>query len=202
MKTNIFELWPVPILKSNVGIDEPIVKFCDNIEYVKSSVGYTSKNMKILDSLYLLSIKENIKNQLHLYLKEYMAVNDDLDFRFEQSWIYKLENGERVGPHMHENSLISGVYYIKLPNDKDTLTFVKSPLYNNVFNPTIKVGYKEINKVNVENFNLDVVPGDLVLFPSHLLHQTLNSTSSLRYSLSFNLFPRGKTSGDLYEITI
>ena len=200
MKTNIFELWPVPILKGNIGIDQTIVNFCDNIEYKKSSVGYTSKNMKVLDSL--KDVKDSIKNELHLYLKEYMKVNDDLDFRFEQSWIYKLQNGERVGPHMHENSLISGVYYIKLPNDKDTLNFVKSPLYNNVFNPTIKVGYKESNKVNIDSFNLDVAPGDLVLFPSHLLHQTLNSTSSLRYSLSFNIFPRGKINGDLYEIKI
>ena len=66
MKTNIFELWPVPILKGNIGSDKTIVNFCDNIEYKKSSVGYTSKNMKVLDSL--KDVKDSIKNELHLYL--------------------------------------------------------------------------------------------------------------------------------------
>jgi len=48
---------------------------------------------------------------------------------------------------------------------------------------------EDLNQYNSETFSLPLVDGELVLFPSNLVHAVpLNLGNDIRYSLSFNTF--------------
>ena len=85
-------------------------------------------------------------------------------------------------PHIHTSSWLSGVIYLKMPDqlagDEGTITFTLHgydyPIRNNDI-PTVKHVPKE---------------GDLVLFPSSLFHYTTPFQSDEeRHCMSFDLRP-------------
>ena len=99
------------------NIAQSIIKGLINSGYSPKNIFFVDRNdnnQKVLNDLYIL--KKNIYNELDVFL-DYLKVDKQLKFYFEQSWIFKLEKESIVHKHLHENSLISGVYYIKLPNE-------------------------------------------------------------------------------------
>ena len=200
----IFQLWPIPVYRSNIPVRKETLEYCESIDYFKNEYnkGFTSNNQKVLNDLYIL--KKNIYNELDVFL-DYLKVDKQLKFYFEQSWIFKLEKESIVHKHLHENSLISGVYYIKLPNEtpneKNEITFSKSTSHTNLFHTSISIPFSEHNLINSKEANIPIIEGDLIFFPSHLEHSVSKIIPDTRYSLSFNLFPRGKID-DIYGVEL
>lgn len=96
--------------------------------------------------------------------------------------------------HIHANSLVSGVYYIKVPKDSGRIVFNRSTNeYDRMHN--IQSIYAE-NDTQVDNPETNnthwyyPVEGMLVLFPSHVSHyveqNVTEDESDGRISLSFN----------------
>ena len=85
--------------------------------------------------------------------------------------------------HVHPNSNISGVIWIKIPNDSGNLYF---------HNPDNFQKHKEINFYKSflnqgEGYELEPQEGNVVLFPSCLQHEvTKNLSNDERVSISFN----------------
>ena len=196
----IFQLWPIPVYKSNIPVRKETLEYCEKLEYYKNEYnkGYTSSNHKVLNDLYVL--KKNIYDELKVFL-DYLKVDKQLKFYFEQSWVFKLEKESVVHKHLHENSLISGVYYEKLPDEKNEITFSKSSSYINLFHTSVTIPFTEQNQINSKDAHIPIANGDLLFFPSHLEHSVLKMIPSTRYSMSFNIFPRGKVD-DIYGVKL
>jgi hypothetical protein len=91
-----------------------------------------------------------------------------------------MKRGGELKPHMHEQGWISGSIYINVPqkskNDSGNLVVCIDD------SPTIK------NKNNTES--IDVVTGNLCLFPASLLHYTIPFESEEeRIVLAFDVVP-------------
>ena len=91
-------------------------------------------------------------------------------------------------PHKHPNCLLSGVYYVKVPEDSGYITFV-NPAADIMQYDWNKYTLTEYNNYNSANWAMEAKVGTLYMFPgwlNHFVKQNLNKTEE-RISFSFNI---------------
>jgi uncharacterized protein (TIGR02466 family) len=107
----------------------------------------------------------------------------DYPLRITDCWInvYGPKDGQES--HQHMNSIISGSYYVKAPNDCAGIMF-HSPMADAMLVPP----YTEITPYNSLGVEVPVREGLMVLFRSWLKHSVRPSpVAEERISISFNL---------------
>jgi uncharacterized protein (TIGR02466 family) len=194
---NIHGLFPTPvyIAKRDSNISPEEEKEIKNIvnEGMEINKGNSSSNNKYIFNGKLNKIKQFCEQQLKLYVKDVICPKEELDFYITQSWINITKPDEFHHDHFHQNSLISGVFYVSAEED-DTITF-SNP--NIKIKEQIKFEPKEYNIWNATTWFFPSIVNELILFPSWLNHKVepnKNATTD-RISISFNTFVRG-TLGD------
>jgi hypothetical protein len=114
-------------------------------------------------------------------------------------------------PHWHGSSILSGVYYIEIEQNTGDIIFHKDRTHMNLFNPLIEIGHNfedsedqsKMNIYNIQNFGMQPLKNDLLLFPSQVSHSVdPNVKGKTRYTLAFNLFPRGTSGGAINTLTL
>ena len=107
----------------------------------------------------------------------------------KEMWVNVLDTGGHQAMHNHANSFISGVVYLT-PTDRGSQTvFMKSP------GGTDFLFKNDHARITPGPFNADKwispapQPGDLVLFPSYLMHAVPPNQGARRITLSFNAIP-------------
>ncbi len=205
---SITNLFPIPVLTFQYGdISEDEFKTVqEHLQYLKpSALNYLTHENYILDKG-LPEIRNFIQESIDFYAKEILVgddfTNSELDFRITQSWI-SVTPPRSLGHHrhVHPNSLISGVFYIKANPDIDKIDFINE----NLERSTLRVNVKKYNSYNSGIWYLPVRNGQLFLFPSNLPHRVPPVQGSEdRISLAFNVFPYGKLGirDDLTEVHI
>ena len=184
MKEELLQIFPTPVLITMYQGDlSKELKYVDNLPY-KEQKG--NANFKSQDS-YLLEIEElkNIKNFFYESLNKYTKNISQSDQRLviTQCWANKNPPGSKHHEHVHPNSILSGVFYLKQDKTLPPIQFQKS------IQGTMKLDPKKYNVLNSESFLLPCVAGELLLFPSNLKHSVpTNMGKEARISLSFNTF--------------
>lgn len=112
-----------------------------------------------------------------------------LNWRIKEMWVNVLEPGGRQAIHTHANSFISGVVYLTQPHPSANLVFHKSLGGSNfIFSNHNKNA--RINAYNGSKWMMpEISPGDLVMFPSYLLHEVPTNQGEARLSIAFNAIP-------------
>ena len=155
----------------------------------KNAGNSTSNNSDIFNGK-LKKIKQFCEEQLNIYVKEVICPKEELDFYITQSWLNITKPGEHHHEHSHQNSIISGVFYISTEKGDNLQVF--DP--NQRLKDTITISPKEYNLWNSTNWSFLVNNNDLLLFPSWLRHRVdmRNESATVdRISLAFNVFARG-----------
>jgi len=145
---------------------------------------YNTKNSYVLNE----KILENLKNVIMLYVKDYFTkvLSTNAQPYITQSWLNYQTQNQSHHMHDHPNSIVSGVYYIKT-DETDTVSFHKR-IYE-----TILLDKTSLNPYNANDVSTSVRTGDLIMFPSSLLHSVnKKETINERISLAFNVFVKGK----------
>ena len=159
-------------------------KICsDNLNRVN-----ISKNTFILNDENLL----NLKNDLYEYLLHFWnnKFNCKQEIYITNSWIANSAPKSYHHRHNHKNSILSGVLYINVEKNAGNIKFFYDPpLFKNyVFDYTIN-NYNEYNSNSLE---VEVKTGELIIFASHLEHETtVNHSNNNRIILGFNSFVKG-----------
>tara|TARA_B100000745_G_scaffold220253_1_gene146770 strand:+ start:56 stop:691 length:636 start_codon:yes stop_codon:yes gene_type:complete len=183
---------PVYIVKRDTNLSpkeaKEIRKIIDKEGMYKNAGNSTSNNSYIFNGK-LKNIKQFCEEQLNIYVKEVINPKEELDIYITQSWLNITKPGEFHHEHSHQNSIVSGVFYISTEED-DKITF-SDP--NVKVKELIKFEKKEYNPFNSSSWFFPSVTNDLVLFPSWLDHKVeVNEKATTdRISLSFNTFVRG-----------
>jgi hypothetical protein len=112
-----------------------------------------------------------------------------LPWSIKEMWVNLLRTGGRQSVHNHANSFISGVIYLTRPHPSANTVFMKAMgngafVFNNT-NPHATLGPFSADKW----ISPQASPGDVVLFPSHLLHEVPVNQGELRITLAFNAIP-------------
>jgi len=152
------------------------------IEWVGTS-SFMSEDLDILKKYETL--EKEIRKAVDTTLKEILMLKN-INYRIFSSWINKAEPNTFSNSHNHTNSWLSGIYYpkgdpgfsIKFLYDNRT-QFYTPPTEYNMYNST------EWNEFPEDNH--------LILFFSQLRHKIMPNTSNKdRFSLAFNILPKGQ----------
>lgn len=107
------------------------------------------------------------------------------------SWGNVVRQNENIRYHSHDNSYISGVFFLTEGSKLNMLNPVGSELFG-AFAPG-KTGDVVDNFRSWDSFNVPPKPGRILLFPSGMRHSVLPSQDQeKRYSIAFNAIPLGK----------
>ena len=107
------------------------------------------------------------------------------------AWININSKGNSNFPHDHPGSVVSGVYYVRLPENSGKLVFENpsGKLISTYWN--MRGGPNEWNRANSEVWSLDSSEDTLLIFPSWLDHYVEpNESDEDRISISFNVCAR------------
>ena len=173
---------PVQIYKYENSIEKEL-KYIENIEWTPQ---VANANFKTKDSY--LTKHESLKN-ITSFFKECIddycntIANSNQRLVITQLWGNRNPKGSKHHEHVHPNSIISGVFYLRQDPKLPPIQFSKSNQHGMKLNP------RKYNNYNAETFMLPCVAGELILFPSDLKHSVpINMGEEERISLSFNTF--------------
>ena len=173
---------PVQIYKYENSIDKEL-KYVEDLEWIEQKA---NGNFKSKDTY--LTKHEQLKN-INLFFKECLndycntIYNSDQRLVITQLWANKNPTGAKHHEHVHPNSILSGVFYLRQDKTLPPIQFAKSNQHN------LKLDPRKYNNYNAETFLLPCTAGELLLFPSTLRHSVpTNVGKESRISLSFNTF--------------
>jgi hypothetical protein len=118
-----------------------------------------------------------------------LVLGERLTWSIKEIWVNVLDGGGHQSLHNHANSFISGIVYLTESHPSANTVFVRAAgssgfVFDNT-NPRTKLGPYNAGKWVAP----DPDPGDLLLFPSYLLHEVPTNRGGRRISLAFNAIP-------------
>lgn len=187
----ISAIFPIPIYQSKLNRNftkKELLFVNKNKNNVFFNTGNcTSKNNYILNEKIFQTLKSELDLRVQDYFDKIISTNNNLKPYITQSWLNYTETNQFHHKHNHFNSLISGVLYINSDEKYDEINFFKDSYQ------TIKPTIKTFNSFNAESWNFSIKTGDIILFPSSLLHAVSNKKGdNIRISLAFNVFVKGE----------
>jgi uncharacterized protein (TIGR02466 family) len=120
-----------------------------------------------------------------------LMFGERLDWSIKEMWVNLMDPGGLQAMHNHSNSFISGVVYLTPTHPDSQTVFLKPP------GGTDFAFKNEHANITPTPFNGDrwvsppPSPGDLILFPSYVLHAVPANRGERRITLSFNAIPDG-----------
>ena len=184
MKEELLQIFPTPVLITKYQGDlSKELKYVDHLPYKeqKGNANFKSKDSYLMEIEELKSIKDFFYESLNKYTKNISQSEQRLIIT--QCWANKNPPGSTHHEHVHPNSILSGVFYLRQDKTLPPIQFSKTAQH------AIKLDPKKYNNLNSETFMLPCETGELLLFPSTLRHSVpTNQGHNARLSLSFNTF--------------
>jgi uncharacterized protein (TIGR02466 family) len=112
-----------------------------------------------------------------------------LRWGLKEMWVNVLDHGGRQAMHNHANSFISGVVYLTPTHPSAQTVFMKSPGGTEFMFKNDHEGMTPNEFCADKWVSPAPEPGDMVLFPSYLMHAVPPNQGERRITLSFNAIP-------------
>src|SRR5262245_37968480 len=118
-----------------------------------------------------------------------LLFGERIGWSLKEMWVNVLYTGGRQAMHNHANSFISGVAYLTPTHPDARTVFIKAPGGTDYAFKNDHAG------VATGPYNADKwispapEPGDIVLFPSYLMHAVPANPGERRISMAFNAIP-------------
>ena len=178
-------------LQLNQYLEQKIIQWSqqDKGEQKTNAGGWHSKTDMNKKEEYNPLTKELFNMQNEIYQKEHLSLKPVLG----NMWANINYPGNFNRPHLHPNSLFSGVYFIKTPQKSGNLMVYDPRPGVQMSMPNRKQG--EIKKFYPPELWREVhyepVAGRCIMFPSWLWHEVKpNESNDIRISVSFNFLQR------------
>jgi len=206
-KPAVYPLFSTPVYVNNVGdFDRPDL---DALEYSSSIPGgggtynfLSSVDKNVLDRPEFGHVRELVMKEVETYAREILAVNEKIRFYITNSWVNRHRRGQSAGPHVHHNSLLSGVLYLKVTENSGDIVFHRNALSLIPFPPALDLDMDRFNLYNCESWGHKPKTNDICLFPSVVMHSVdPNESDEERWCLAFNVFVRGEI-GSLHRLNL
>ncbi|MBL0726235.1 putative 2OG-Fe(II) oxygenase [Piscinibacter sp. HJYY11] len=194
MRDEVFGLFPIPLLRSTGVLRPELVRglvehFSARADLDNSSSANLSHTALLspADSPLLVSVAELLSPKLIEFGA--LLFGERLGWSIKEMWVNVLEPGGRQAMHNHANSFVSGVLYLTPTHPDSRTVFMKSPggtefSFKNDHAAVITGPYNAEKWISPQP-----EPGDLVLFPSYLMHAVPPNAGERRITLAFNAIP-------------
>ena len=177
----------------NFNLDEEIKKYIDsnitNSYSDKKQINiykYYQSEHDIFKLDKFNTLKEKIEKIISEDQKIIFANNLDIKFYINKMWFVKSSKGVDLASHSHPEGVLSGIFYYKVPNNKEPGDLIiHNPRNNIIINDDNNL--KNFQKVK-NNIIIKPIENTIVLFNSYLKHSVKNkSTNDDRISIPFDL---------------
>ena len=124
-------------------------------------------------------------------LSEFGALlfGERMAWSLKEMWVNVMDTGGRQAMHNHANSFISGVVYLTPTHPDARTVFMKSP---GGYDYSFKNDHQGVvtGPYNADKWvSMQPEPGDLVFFPSYLLHAVPVNPGPRRITMALNAIP-------------
>jgi hypothetical protein len=190
----VIGLFPTPFMRvpEVVGRDlvDGLVKhfgaIADRMNSSSANLSHTAM-LRPSDSPLLVKAAELITPKLAEFGT--LLFGERLGWSLKEMWVNVLDTGGRQAMHNHANSFVSGVVYLTPTHPDARTVFMKSPggtdfAFKNDHAKAVSGPYNADKWISPAP-----QPGDLVLFPSYLMHAVPPNPGERRITLSFNAIP-------------
>jgi len=155
---------------------------------------YFSDNSYVLDLKEIAPLKTFISSKLTLFLNKVLSVQGEA--HITQSWVNLNAPGQITNIHPHPNSIVSGVVYLETNFENGDIMFHRHAENNGCsWYSLVPRYYADVvmNPFQHATCSFKVRTGDLLMFPSYLLHSVPRNTTTVdRWSLAFNAISTNK----------
>ena len=187
-------LFPTPFMRSPEVLDGKLVAglvehfsaSADRANNSSSNLSHTAM-LRPSDSPLLVRAAELITPKLTDF--GVLLFGERLGWSLKEMWVNVLDSGGRQAMHNHANSFISGVVYLTPTHPESRTVFMKSPGGNDFAFKNDHAGTTTGPYSADKWISPAPEPGDLVLFPSYLMHAVPPNQGQRRITLSFNAIP-------------
>jgi hypothetical protein len=190
----ILGLFPTPFMRAKQVLGANLV--AGLVEHFSGSVALPNSSSPNLTHTALLRPSDSpllveTAALLGPLLPEFGALmfGERLGWSLKEMWVNVLDTGGRQAMHNHANSFISGVIYLTRTHPDARTVFMKSPGGTEFAFKNDHAGVTT-NAYSADKWISPAPdPGDVVLFPSYLMHAVPVNTGERRISLAFNAIP-------------
>lgn len=194
MASEVFGLFPTPFLRAAGALDGVLVRAlaahfsaqADRDNSSSTNLSHTAM-LKPGDSPLLVQAAALLTPRL----AEFGALlfGEALGWSIKEMWFNVLDAGGRQAMHNHANSFISGVVYLTPTHPDSRTVFMKSPGGTDFAFRNDHAGVTQ-GPYNADKWiSPHPEPGDLVLFPSYLMHAVPPNVGERRITMAFNAIP-------------
>ena len=167
------------LLNNKLNYYEKIIKkHCVNLN--RNDYHYVNSSY-LIEELHTKKEFDNLFDTIITHSKEFLKQlgYDNLkNIKILNSWFNISKQNDYLQKHIHNGSLLSGVFYIK-SDVNDVITFYDTVDVTQVPNRATEISYSR--------YELNCVPGRLLLFKSSLEHGTPRQKSKEKIAVSFNI---------------
>jgi uncharacterized protein (TIGR02466 family) len=197
----VFRLFPTPFMRARGALGSRLVQAL--VEHFAERATRDNSSSPNLSHTEMLQPTDNpllaeaagvvapklVEFGVHLF-------GERLPWALKEMWVNVLDQGGRQAMHNHANSFISGVIYLTPTHSSSQTVFMRSP------GGTDFLFRNDHPKMTPNEFCSDKwvspapEPGDLVLFPSYLMHAVPPNQGERRITLALNAIPSQLRSWD------
>jgi uncharacterized protein (TIGR02466 family) len=198
---DVFRLFPTPLMRAKQTLESSLVT--DLVAHMAERATRNNVSSKSLAHTELLKpadapLLEQVASKVTPKLVDFgvCLFGERLAWSIKEMWVNVLEHGGRQAMHNHANSFASGVIYLTPTHPSSQTVFIRSPggadfVFKND-NPGITP-----NEFCADRWvSPPPEPGDMLLFPSYLMHAVPPNQGERRITLSFNAIPSALKSWD------
>lgn len=192
--SEIIGLFPIPLMRVPKLLDDGLLaviagQIADQPKTANAKSGLLSHTDMIVPSSKgpFFRIAKLVAPKLAEFGAELFG--ETLEWSVKEMWVNVLETGGAQAIHAHANSFISGILYVT-PSDPSANTVFAKNLGSTEF---VFSNQNRRSRMGPFNGGKWVLPGagagDLVLFPSYLLHEVPTNQGAQRITVAFNAIP-------------
>jgi hypothetical protein len=190
----IFELFPTPVMRIPALLTpEAALAIAERLSLAASVANERSAQLshtRILrpgEDTALDAVVGQIGPHLQAFGK--LLFGESLRWLVKEIWVNVLQQGGSQSLHNHANCFASGILYLT-SCDVSACTRFSRPLGGGEFVFRNTHAGMETGPFNADKWNAPLPqPGDLLLFPSYLLHEVPVNLGGERVTLAFNAIP-------------
>ena len=190
----VFGLFPIPFMRARGTLAQPLVaRLVEHFTTLATNDNNSSGNLshtrmlKPKDSPLFTKAAELIGPKLVDYGAHLLG--ERIRWLMKEMWVNVMDAGGRQAMHNHANSFISGVVYLTPTHPGSQTVFMKSPGGTDFLFKNDHKGMTPNEYCSEQWISPAPDPGDMVLFPSYLMHAVPPNQGERRITLSFNAIP-------------
>jgi uncharacterized protein (TIGR02466 family) len=190
----VIGLFPIPVMRAPGVIARPLVNAL--VEHFVAQATRDNNTSPRLAHTQMLSPEQSplfvqVASVITPHLVEFGShlFGERIGWSLKEMWVNVLEAGGHQAMHNHANSFISGVVYLTPTHPSAQTVFMKSPggydfTFRNDHERTATGPYHADKWISPAP-----EPGDIMFFPSYLMHAVPPNQGERRITLAFNAIP-------------